>query len=338
MAATAVPPAQTRQRTIQFNTVRIVSIFPQKTTIKQLACAKGFERFQIQAAERGSYQVIEVSDTYQWIRDLRGMGEGGKLTPGMEAVFTPALARAESLIIEWTHNTLAAFGKPGIAIVPDHVEIPGPGQSPNDPGFEEFNALLSSLVEVQQTCFQSLITDANDRYHRGDAKNIQDIHRKAADWMYGEAAKSLPWFRKDTFNQMKKCIGCAMEIKKEALRCQHCSLDLIDYYTKYSLDASGDPVLAATIAKINEKAPVTPDTMLRELEKPKFELPRIGENGEPLLSRFSKTEKDWALSMATKKGGTYQKYLKQLAEEEKASTDNAMEAVTAAAEAAIATE
>ncbi len=208
MATMTVPPLQ-QQRSIPINTIKIVSIYPMKTTIKQLACERGFEKFFIPPARRGSFEIIEVSDTYQWIRDLRQMGEGGRSTPGMEQVFTPAHARAESLIVEWTNNTLAAFGKPGIGIVPYGVDVPGIGQSPNDPGFEQFKALLDALTETQTLCFQSLITDGNDRYHKGDAKNIQDIHRKAAEWMYGEAAGSLPWYRKDTFNEMKKCIGCA---------------------------------------------------------------------------------------------------------------------------------
>lgn len=321
MATMTAPPPQ-QQRSIPINTIKIVSIYPMKTTVKQLACEKGFEKFFIPPAPRGSFEIIEISDTYQWIRDLRQMGEGGRSTPGMEAVFTPAHARAESLIVEWTNNTLAAFGKPGIGIVPYGVEVPGIGQSPNDPGFEQFKALLNQLTETQTLCFQSLITDGNDRYHKGDAKNIQDIHRKAAEWMYGDAAKSLPWFRKDTFNEMKKCIGCAQEIKKEALRCQHCSLDIVDYYMKYDMDSSGDPVVDAQIKRIKANKPMTADTVLAALSKPEFNEPRaprtnlLNDKGEPIQANFSKTEKDWALKMSTKNGKPYMHYLKELATNE----------------------
>ncbi len=319
MATLATPPMQP-QRQIPINTVKIVSIFPQKTTVKEMACARGFERFFIPPAARGSYQIIEVADTMQWIRDLRGMGDGGKLTPGMEAVFTPAMARAESLIIEWTNNTLAAFGTPGIGIVPPGCPIPGEGERPTDPGFEEFNGLLNRLYETQTVCFQSLITDGNDRHHRGDGKNIQDIHRKAAEWMYGDAAKALPWFRKDTFNEMKKCIGCAQEIKKEALRCQHCSLDIVDYYMKYEMGSAGDPVVDAQITRIKSSRPMTAATSLNPLGKPDFaaEEPKprtnlLDRDGNVNLSKFRRSERDWAMAESRRLGGSIQKFLKEIA-------------------------
>lgn len=317
----------------------IVSIWPLAGSPKDLQRYRGLETFQLRAVPRGEYELIEVRDTYTWQYDWRSRSE----SEGVRMMHVPvsALKRAESLVRHWTSLHLANGGSPGIAVVPSGVRIPDlEGKKHTDPGFEDFAALLKRLADQQTVCFRGLVAQANDLETKGKATEIQELHRSAAYWLMGDAAKALKWYKAITQDVLKekKCVGCGEAINMEATRCKHCSLDLIEWYKRYDPNfVSGVDVAVqqyllgrqrvnTTIAEmpspfeIKPKASEPKEDMVGEAPEPVHEfqpsepapdysatggpLPQLNAKGELIESTVRTAQTKWAVQQARKYQGT----------------------------------
>lgn len=184
--------------------------------------------------ELGSgYTLLRVWDTFIWTRDFTQEQE--RYIPHPIA----ALNVAQDLVRHWTSDVIrpaAAFG-PGMKVI--KTDKP----TPDD---------LAELHQVQEGYFRSLITDAHNKHARGEMKDISELHRSAAKWM---GANNLPWVPRIEEVTMKTCAACNNEIRALALRCEHCSVDLPDFYRKYGIEA--DPVNDAAVYAVLQRLATT---------------------------------------------------------------------------------
>lgn len=174
--------------------------------------------YQIPAAPRDSYAILACFDAMALMTGWSPDGpKENTLTPG----HIPVEVVSNDLVNTWSAHTIAAQDGhgPGIGIIA--------GELPTD-------AELAHLRERQRAFFEWLIQDGNDKFLRGETKNITNIHRQAAHWILGEAAQQLPWYPKMERRIVKDCPRCAKQILAAALGCEHCSLDLIDWYEKHT--------------------------------------------------------------------------------------------------------
>lgn len=232
-------------------TSTIYSVFPVKTEGKELSWVSGFKMYTMDAAPRDGYSKLVIEDAIQWIRDMSSVGDDNQQGSMAPAPVSAAI-RADNLVTFWTSNTLGA--KSGYA--------PGIGVFNGFEGSVEFKDFLATLRTSQEAFFRWLVQDASDKHTKGEAHNISDLHRQAAKWLLDKGAERLPWYPKIEFADVKNCVACDAQIAAKAKKCQECSTDLVDYYTTKFMDPSGDPVIAAEIARIKEHrdkaAKVTP--------------------------------------------------------------------------------
>lgn len=232
--------------------IRICSVYPVRKTarrrhsvVKEISPGKfGLTcdtEYIIEAAPRDGYRVLAVFDALQpqigWSPD--GPKEN-TMTPG----HIPVEVVANDLVNTWASQTIASKDgyKPGIGIIR--------GETPTE-------AELTHLREQQRAFFEYLVQDANDKHLRGETKNITNIHRFAAFWLLGDAAQQLPWYPKMEQRSVKDCPRCAKQILEAALGCEHCSLDLIDWYTKYT-HLSPDPFVTQFLERMTKPASKAP--------------------------------------------------------------------------------
>ena len=173
--------------------------------------------YQIPAAPRGGYRCLVVYDTQQW-----GMrwSESGEHEPGPRPV--PGLVVADDLVRVWARCTIAA--KDGLQL--------GIGVIAGDEPTEQELAHL--LEQTRGTC-EWLVQDGNDKTVKGEQTNITNIHRLAAEWLYGTGAQRLPWYRRMDLQETKSCVACAETIDSSATKCKHCGTELAEYYKKYNI-------------------------------------------------------------------------------------------------------
>ncbi len=327
----SAPEAQVRAR-------YIVSIYPLPLPVKLLQRWVGFEPFKlVPPKDRNSYTILEVRNTYNWIPDPSGSTETDP-TAKLREVPVPESIRADSLVNYWRNISLVSAygGQIGIAVLPLNMKFPGEDEFLEETQFEPFRAFLKELAASQQQCFRGLMQQANDYASKGRAGEIQPYHFAAAEWVMGGQANSIVWYK--TRNQevlkLKKCVGCQKDIDAAALRCEHCSLDIIGWYQQYGIEPDDDVAVAVMLEKIIAKTVNAPKTRVQELPVPDFtevRAPRtnlLDSEGKPNLSKFTKLEKDWAMKQSTRLGGTLYKYLKELADNE---LNNVVEPVAAAA-------
>lgn len=205
--------------------------------------------YEITGAKRDSYSLLACFDALALMTGWSSDGpRENTLTPG----HIPVEVVANDLVNTWSAHTIAAKEGhgPGIGIIA--------GEIPTD-------LELANLRERQRAFFEWLIQDGNDKYLRGETKNITNIHRSAAHWILGAAAEQLPWYPKMEQRQVKDCPRCAKQILAAALGCEHCSLDLIDWYEKYT-HLTPDPAVSQFVT--NHRTATPTQTTLTEAVKP----------------------------------------------------------------------
>ncbi len=173
--------------------------------------------YTIPAAPRDSYSILAVYDAMTPIVGWSSDGPSqNTITPG----HIPVRVVAEDLVQEWAGQTIASKEGhgPGIGIVAG--DIPTPDE-------------LAYLRERHRSFCEWLVHDGNDKLLQGKTGNITNIHRLGAFWLLGEAAQQLSWYPKMDQRQVKDCPRCAKQILAAALGCEHCSLDLINWYEQY---------------------------------------------------------------------------------------------------------
>jgi hypothetical protein len=228
----------------------IVSIWPAPLRTKRNH--NGITWYPMPAAPRGSYASLTVYDTQQWInrpREDRMQGE-------LEAKPIPARVVAECLVATWSGDTLGARSgfKPGIGII-----------AGDEPTAEELAALRSG----QSSLFNWLITDAMGKHMSGEGVLISDMHRMAAKEMLDKGAERLPWYPTTDFAAVKNCIACGKQINENAIRCEHCTTMLPDFYLQYGIDPVGDSAVRSFIERIQAAKAIRVEAKVSEPEPEK---------------------------------------------------------------------
>jgi hypothetical protein len=111
---------------------------------------------------------------------------------------------------------------------------------------------LSALRESQTAMFQWMILDANGKHLRGESTEITNLHRAAAKELLDKGAERLPWYPKIEYAAVKDCLACGKQIESRAKVCSECKINLVDWYLKYELDPTGDPVIAEFIYMLEQ--------------------------------------------------------------------------------------
>ncbi len=233
IAATQPVAPTVKQRT----EMRICSVYPVRKTAKRrhaTIMARPLNRngtapfpthgltcdteYVIEAAPRDGYSVLAVFDALQ---PITGWSQDGPKENTFVPGHIPVDVVANDLVNEWASQTIASKEgyKPGIGLIS--------GELPTD-------LELVKLREQQRAFFEFLVQDANDKFLLGETKNITNIHRHSAHWLLGEAAQQLPWYPKMEQRSVKDCPRCAKQILSAALGCEHCSLDLVGWYERYT--------------------------------------------------------------------------------------------------------
>jgi hypothetical protein len=176
------------------------------------------------------YALLRFCDTFTWTRDFTQDRE----------VFIPhpvsAYIVAKDLNQAWGSDAVQSDGGagPGMMVIEDEEPTP---------------AELAHVREKQSTYFRRLINDAHGLFSRGSQKDISDLHRAGAKWM---GANNLPWLPRLEQVEMKACVGCGNEIRKQSLRCEKCQLDFLDHYLKWNMmpEPDADPVVYEALTRI----------------------------------------------------------------------------------------
>lgn len=194
------------------------------------------------------YALIRFCDTFTWTRDFTQDREVFIPHP-----LTSALV-AQDLCQAWGSDAVKADAGagPGIMVIEDD---------------EPTKAELRLVREKQSNYFRRLINEAHTLFSQGNLKDISDLHRHGAKWM---GANNLPWLPKLEQVEMKPCIGCGNQIRKQALRCEHCHLDLADYYLKYNMvpDPMTDPAVHELVTRITASRNPAPPKITKDMKIP----------------------------------------------------------------------
>lgn len=214
--------------------VTICSIYP--APLRARRRHNGITIYEMAAAPRGSYVTYTVYDTQEFI--MRPDPTEGKhqLLP----MPIPARIIAEDLTASWAGDTLGARSgfRPGIAMIA---------------GDEPTAVELKAMRDSQDSLFDWYIKDGHAK-HVKEPHEITDIHRLAAHEMLGDACESLEWYPKTKFQAVKRCPSCAKQILHDALRCEHCTEKLPQFYLDMEMDdPTDDPVVLAAIQRIRAK-------------------------------------------------------------------------------------
>ncbi len=265
--------------------MRICSVYPVRktairrhSTIKRLAHNKpdgspayGLTcdtEYVIEAAPRDGYSILAVFDALQ---AMTGWSQDGPKENTLSPGHIPVDVVANDLVNTWAAQTIASKDgyKPGIGIIA--------GELPTE---EE----LAKLREQQRAFFEFLVQCANDMHIGQESKNITNIHRHSAHWLLGEAAQQLPWYPKMEQRSVKNCPRCARQILSAALGCEHCSLDLIAWYERFT-HLTPDPAVAQFLVAVPQKAP-DPRNETAHIINARLaeELESLKKNKEPLLA------------------------------------------------------
>lgn len=230
---------QPNLRQVSRGSCTICSIWPQALQTKRIH--NGVTIYKIPAAPRGSYVTYTVYDTQQWINRPREDRYQGDVEPHP----IPARTVAECLVATWGGSTLGAKSgnKPGIDIIEG-----------DEPTAKE----LATLRDGQSAMFHFLITEAMGMHIDGKGVLISDMHRMAAKEMLDKGAERLPWFPVHDFAAVKNCVACGKQINQNALRCEHCTTMLPQFYIEFGLTPENDPAVSDFIARIRASKPEAP--------------------------------------------------------------------------------
>lgn len=211
--------------------VSIVSIWP--AALRAERRHNGITTYQMAAAPRGSYSKLVVYDTQQMVPQPSERSAKPEWSPRP----IPAIIIAQDLVSTWGGDTLGARSgyRPGIGMI-----------AGDNPTVEE----LAALRSTQNALFNWFITDANGKHMSGEGVLISDTHRLAAKEMLDRGAERLAWYPVVDFAAVKDCVACGKQINQNALRCDHCTTMLPDFYMKYEIVPANDPAVASFIERI----------------------------------------------------------------------------------------
>lgn len=223
--------------------VTLCSVFFQETEeymIKVMAMQPdgqlgGLSFYKMPAAPRTGYVCMDVY-TGITIRRVPDPEDNGQWIQAASTIEPEIIAG--DLINKWAKSTLKADEMigPGIGIIAGDV-----------PTERELEGLR---LGRQEPWCQAMVNAASDYAMKGEHGQINELHRGCARWLLGDSADGLPWMHKKVYDRVKNCRGCGKQIMAAALRCEHCTMDLVKFYKDYKLDVAADPAVAQFMAEI----------------------------------------------------------------------------------------
>lgn len=221
-------------RQVARNYCTICSIYP--GALRKRVRHNGLTIYEIPAAVRGSFVTYQVYDTQEWCSRPDPTNGNQHWMP----MPIPARVVAEDLVATWAGDTLGKKSgfTPGITIIA---------------GDQPTKAELKSLRDGQTALFDWYVKDAHGKHTRGQSNEITDVHRLAARELLDKGVERLPWYPNTMFADVKDCVACGKQIEAKSKVCDKCQTNLVDWYTKYKLNADDDPVVRDFMAKINKK-------------------------------------------------------------------------------------
>lgn len=192
------------------------------------------------------YSLLHVYDTHQYVRDLYSDEERTiPLGIGADVV-------AQALVDIWGRSgwgAKAGFG-PGVCVIENDTPT---------------TAELERERSRTHAYLLWLISDADDRWTLGEAKNITDEHRRAAKWV----GVDREWCKIIKANQtVKQCPACARDILGEALVCQHCHVNLVKFYEEMEIDPDPNKDAVVYNAVMRRRRPAVADERKQPLVAP----------------------------------------------------------------------
>lgn len=226
-------------RGFQGQTLTICSVFPRPMVAARNynpAVSGGRSIFRINAAPKGEYRTMTISDCWELIQSDRSQIGAPAYDPRMVLVQDIA----NCLLNEWAVNIAGTRSgqRPGIKV------IAGP-----EPTEEE----LADLNAMQSAYFDGLINEGVAFAAQHDWRSIGGLHRDAARWRgVDQSEEKYKWVNAlGEQSEKKECHWCAEKILARAKFCRYCQKE------QPTADSAAPP-----------PAPVQPPARLSKLAQP----------------------------------------------------------------------
>ncbi len=245
MATTTAVPSQMVPvpRNFIINKRTIISVYPMELeyTLRTgpIGSPENFTTYTLPAAAKDGYVEIEVEDGKEFIMNWEAE------PPHLMAAPKSADVLAQDLVRLWRGSGLGTGrgNYPGISVL-----------DPDRPKGEQ----IEELRKVQTRFFNDLVDEAHSHFNKGPdgLKHINEQHRVAARWL----GLNVPWVVEiRAQRQIKTCPACGEEILAAALRCKHCTTNLVEWYQQPGMNPEEDPVAVAAIARAKAaREPIAP--------------------------------------------------------------------------------
>jgi hypothetical protein len=221
----------------------IASVYPIECTAERdygFTQSGGRHKFILEAAKKGEFTTLPLSDMWQAQHDFEGRSNSGRQT--MKAFFVDVDSLAKDLYNQWAVQRVGTGTgyRPGIAIIG--------GETPTD----EETAFMNGQ---QRGYFEGLWHEGNALAAAHKHKHIMDTHRQAAIWLGQDA----PWVANiGASNDWKKCVACREKIDIEATVCKVCRERQPSYAVPAPVPAPIVEMQPPAPAKTNNKPSLPP--------------------------------------------------------------------------------
>jgi hypothetical protein len=191
------------------------------------------------AAPKGGYSKLHVWDHQIWLRDLSTVDPDNNNPGQMKRALMPATTVATDFANHCILGNLGAKdgAHPGVVLC-----------AGLEPTAEEIQRAFHEHTIYARWC----ANDGTMLFNQGQHHNITDEHRRQAEWL----GVNVPWKTVLERQDTKKCIACGGQIFAEALRCNHCQVNLVEFCESMDMVPESDPLLASVLA--SRKAKRTP--------------------------------------------------------------------------------
>ena len=90
---------------------------------------------------------------------------------------------------------------------------------------------MKEAAEEQLALAQELIANCSKAFSAGNIDYINEKPLKIIEWAIGkDRLSTYPWASPNMQQEVKKCMACSKQISQEALVCEYCRTDLVDFY------------------------------------------------------------------------------------------------------------
>lgn len=214
----------------------------------------GFRNIILPAAPRDGYSIAKVESGGDFIPTF----PNPDTKPGIQHIARSGTEIAVQLVESMTRAGGENGGMPGIAVLPAE-HIIGTDEEGRPIPSDEF---LARLHRQQEPLAHYRVNRGNLLFAK-DPTSVQETHRQAARYLYGEDAKNqFPWMRGDLVRKTKPCPRCGTDNQAQALGCVACPCDFAQFYLRRGMTAEDveaiDPVVAMDMRDLGAKTKPKP--------------------------------------------------------------------------------